>query len=524
MSVRRTAMADPRRHRSFASPAAAMRDPGRVSPAERGAPAASRPGAAPADLGLGAGQSLPTPERDYFERRLGIDLSPVRLHPDAAAAVGMGARAFTAGRDIGLAPGQWRPGTLGFRHALGHELTHVAQQAGNDAGLDTDNAAETEARVGAMAMLAGRAAPVRQRVPAGALQLSPLSDQVGQAMADHGKGEVFNILRANGPIAADPDLEPCLTRIFGSNADPATETDDRWLADQIVRFGPEPLWPATAIQERERRAHDPAHPWAPEAGNIEATIGVGAHRPPIHAFYFPGTSARRAMIIGGVHGTEQAGVEVVNRLLDQMRAPGAPQPVFSVIVVPSLFPENVAAGQRKTPGHPDPNRQMPAVGTAPGTTDSLGRTIEPENLVLLDLIERFQPERIASVHGHSPPRPGGADMPSITDDPRPGQETADDALTLAMAQRADALGVRVPGNRLGTKKQTTRYPTSSAPHERGVTFGEYGSHATPTRPAMNVITIETYGNVTSDRARHGAARARELEGLATVLHDIFLAP
>ena len=95
-------------------------------------------------------------------------------------------------------------------------------------------------------------------------------------MTDHGKGEVFNILRANGPIASDPDLEQCLTRIFGSNADPATETDDRWLADQIVRFGPEPLWPAAAIQERERRAHDPAHPWAPEAGNIEATIGVGA--------------------------------------------------------------------------------------------------------------------------------------------------------------------------------------------------------------------------------------------------------
>ncbi len=428
---------------------------------------------APAELGLGSGQSLPSAERDYFQRRLGADLSPVRLHPNASAAAEMGARGFTVGRDIGIAPGQWRPGTLGFRHTLGHELAHVAQQTSEGGAFSTNSAAEGEARAAGSAMLAGRTASVRERVPAGTLQLSPLSDQVGQAMADHGKGEVFNILRANGPIASDPDLEQCLTRIFGSNADPAAETDDRWLADQIVRFGPEPLWPAAAIQERERRAHNTAHPWAAEAGNIEATIGVGAHRTPIHAFYFPGTGSRRAMIIGGVHGSEQAGVEVVNRLLDQMRAPGAPQPVFSVIIVPSLFPENVAAGRRKTPGQPDPNREMPAVGATPGTTDSQGRAIEPENLVLLDLIERFQPERIASAHGHSPPRPGGADMPSITDDPRPGHETDDDALTLAMAQRAHALGVRVPGNRLGTKRQTTRYPTSSAPHEPGVSFGEY---------------------------------------------------
>lgn len=509
----------------FAPRGVVAREQAREAPRDPGAPVVvGRASAVGSELALGSGQGLPTAERDYFERRLNADLSSVRVHPDASAAAETGARAFTAGRDIAMAPGQWRPGTLGFRQLLGHELTHVAQQEEAGGAFSTDSAAEGEARAAGMAMLAGRSASVRERVPAGTLQLSPLSDQVGHAMASSGKGEVFNILRANGPIASDSDLEQCLTRIFGSNADPATETDDRWLADQIVRFGPEPLWPAAAIQERERRAHDPKHPWAPEAGNIEATISVGTHRTPIHAFYFPGTGSRRAMIIGGVHGTERAGVEVVNRLLDQMRAPGAPQPVFSVIVVPSLFPENVAAGRRATPHQPDPNREMPAVGATPGTTDSLGRPIEPENLVLLDLIERFQPERIASVHGHSPPRRGGADMPSITDDPRPGHEAEDDALTLAMAQRAHALGVRVPGNWLGTGRQTTRYPTSTAPHQPGVSFGEYGSHATPTRPAMNVITIETYGNVTSDRARRGAARARELEGLATVLRDIFLAP
>jgi hypothetical protein len=148
---------------------------------------------------------------------------------------------------------------------------------------------------------------------------------------------------------------------------------------------------------------------------------------------------------------------------------------------------------------------------------------------LLDLIERFQPERVASAHGHSPPRPGGADMPSITTDPRSGHEAEDDALALDMARTASGMpgGARVPGNHLGTQQETARYPTSSAPHEPGVTFGEYGSHATPTRAAMNIITIETYANFTSAQARTAAAqRARriELESIATVLRDIFLGP
>jgi hypothetical protein len=167
----------------------------------------------------------------------------------------------------------------------------------------------------------------------------------------------------------------------------------------------------------------------------------------------------------------------------------------------------------------------------------MGRAVEPENLVLLDLIERFQPERIASVHGHSPPRPGGADMPGITTDPRPGRETEDDALALRMATAAAAGGVRVPGNRLGTTGQTTRYPTSSAPHDPGVTFGEYGSRDAATRatatapagtrPAMNVILIETFDYYDSAHAPNraaAAARRVELETLATVLRTIFLGP
>lgn len=84
--------------------------------------------ATPAGAGLGRGTALPAVERAYFEPRLGRDLSAVRLHREAPSAIGLGARAFTLGRDIAFAPGEWRPGTLEGRRLLAHELVHVVQQ------------------------------------------------------------------------------------------------------------------------------------------------------------------------------------------------------------------------------------------------------------------------------------------------------------------------------------------------------------------------------------------------------------
>ncbi len=331
------------------------------------------------------------------------------------------------------------------------------------------------------------------------------------------KSTVFDLLRARDP--ADP-IDPGVVQWIHTRF--AQGTDDLWLAEQLIAFGAEPRWPFTAIQERQRRAQ--ANGWAPEPGGISADFDAGKGRTPVTAFYFPGTSDRRAMIIGGVHGSERAGVEVAQLLLARLRAPGAKPPLFSVIVVPVLFPENVAAGARSTAGQPDPNRQMPKVGDTPAGTDSLGRPMEASNRILLDLVERFRPERIASCHGHSPPAPPATDMPSITDDPRPGHEKEDDALALDMARAASSMpgGARVPGNHLGTPQETSRYPTSTAAHQPGVSFGEYGSHAAGARPAMNVITIETFGNVTSAGAADHAARKVELESIASVLDSIFL--
>jgi len=355
-----------------------------------------------------------------------------------------------------------------------------------------------------------------------------------------GKGEVFNLLRqwgSSGPITPEKGLAACLNRLFGPDGSSATETDDRWLADKIIAGGSEPHWPVDAFKERATRAHD--HKWAAEAGNIEGSFEAGKGKTSVEAFFFPGTSDRRAMIIGGVHGSEGSGVEVVNDLLAGMRKPDAVPPYYSVIIVPVVFPENLKLGFRTTGDKgDDPNRNFPAVGKTLDQAkdkkhvprDSQGRRIEPENVILIDLIERFQPERIASVHGHSEPPPTpvvGKDMPGIFDDPRAGadEKKADDALALEMAEAASKKGVRVPGNWLGDKKnETSEYPPGAPKMSKGVSLGDYGPKKTDARPAITVVTVEVFGYATSEKSEDGAARKKELESLDTVLRDIFLGP
>src|SRR3954454_1417576 len=51
---------------------------------------------------------------------------------------------------------------------------------------------------------------------------------------------------------------------------------------------------------------DPAEPWADQR-LWEGELGTAATKRPVKAFYFPGTTARRALVIAGVHGSERQG-------------------------------------------------------------------------------------------------------------------------------------------------------------------------------------------------------------------------
>lgn len=79
----------------------------------------------------GGGTALPSPERSFFENRMGHDFSQVRVHTGSTAVQtsrDLNARAFTVGSDIAFNQNEFRPGTDSGRHLIAHELTHVVQQ------------------------------------------------------------------------------------------------------------------------------------------------------------------------------------------------------------------------------------------------------------------------------------------------------------------------------------------------------------------------------------------------------------
>jgi hypothetical protein len=78
-----------------------------------------------------SGQPLDTGTRTFMEPRLGHDFGDVRVHTDdasARSAAAIRAQAYTVGRDIVFAAGQFAPQSSGGRRLLAHELTHVVQQ------------------------------------------------------------------------------------------------------------------------------------------------------------------------------------------------------------------------------------------------------------------------------------------------------------------------------------------------------------------------------------------------------------
>jgi hypothetical protein len=115
---------------------------------------AAHPGAPPpiVDSVLqSSGHALDAGTRTYFERRLGRDFSDVRIHADdraAESARAINAYAYTSGRHVVFAAGQYATHSERGRRLLAHELTHVIQQrshTGSPGIAAPDDAAEVEA-------------------------------------------------------------------------------------------------------------------------------------------------------------------------------------------------------------------------------------------------------------------------------------------------------------------------------------------------------------------------------------------
>jgi hypothetical protein len=263
-------------------------------------------------------------------------------------------------------------------------------------------------------------------------------------------------------------------------------------------------------------------------------LGHSKKKQNIEAWYFPGTSDKKALVIGGVHGNELSGIEVAETVIQQLA--GGMQSYYHVIIIPCLFTDNAAIarsnpveigrvankGRYSFSTAADPNRQMPSPGKPLDeglTIDHLGRDIEKENRLLLRLISALKPERIASIHGIRDLKYAGIYADPRTDDRgyALGFES-DSTLAIEMAQWVYENNGFVPGNMLHIKPtalyykdpspvmkgvfQPRNFSGSSLPGNRGsgILLGTWGSTAISgaqdpqmNRDAMRIVTIEFPG-------------------------------
>lgn len=337
----------------------------------------------------------------------------------------------------------------------------------------------------------------------GVIQRSSLSDElIGLWGTGNNKAAFFDRLRS---LTAEErevdDLDSVVTALENNGA----ETGDSWLAETIIEHGPETHWPGSAVARRAELAQE--QNWSPQSGSenghargitANQVLERGSDNYSVVTHFFAGTSSERAIIFAGIHGSELSAVEVADRLVADLQSGAYPVPYYNVIIVPRLFPENVAAaeasGDPGTDTHGagryssadryadgdtprdrmpvEPNRQNPSPGSGISMTDayptiSVGsgdnaqtEVMEPENVIRHRLIQRFRPSRVCYLHASQmltagERRQGHARNAGIYYDPRtdaegnalPGYED-DAALALGMARTAQSHGASVGGNQI----------------------------------------------------------------------------
>ncbi len=135
-------------------------------------------------------------------------------------------------------------------------------------------------------------------------------------------------------------------------------------------------------------------PTPPQTIQLEHSVRGRA----IEAVVFEGTEGC-VLVIGGVHGDEPAGRELVERLVAHLKSHPEARAGRRVVAIPRANPDGLAAGTRYNAAGVDVNRNFRAANYQAGRRRGRGPMSEPETRALVTAIARFRPSAVVSVHG-----------------------------------------------------------------------------------------------------------------------------
>ncbi|MGB2822891.1 MAG: DUF2817 domain-containing protein, partial [Phycisphaerae bacterium] len=118
---------------------------------------------------------------------------------------------------------------------------------------------------------------------------------------------------------------------------------------------------------------------------------------PLHCSVHGG-GAETVLVLGGIHGNEPAGVPLCRQLAAYLDRHPRALDGRRVVVAPALNPDGLAAGRRTNARGVDLNRNFATRNRVVSRRHGLRPLSEPESRYIVELIRRYGPARIVTIH------------------------------------------------------------------------------------------------------------------------------
>lgn len=130
---------------------------------------------------------------------------------------------------------------------------------------------------------------------------------------------------------------------------------------------------------------------------MREVVGQSLQGRPIEAHVF-GSGHDCVFILATIHGNEDAGTPLVERLADYLERNPNLYTGRRVVLMPNANPDGMAAQTRGNGNGVDLNRNYPADNFSASDRHGDSALSEPESVAIHDVIQRYHPSRIVSIH------------------------------------------------------------------------------------------------------------------------------